>query len=200
MPKKDFHYVVFDVETQKSFKEITDRKKIHNLKISVVGLYDSARNVYEAYEEKDLIKVDEIFRNADAIIGFNSNGFDLPILAPYLFTPIENLLSIDLMEEIQKSLGHRVTLQSVAEATLGMNKSGDGLGAIEMYKEGRMEELKKYCLQDVQITKEIYEYGCQNKKIRFLSNRDWQTRDVPVNWGKIKAPEKAEEAFPSSLF
>jgi DNA polymerase elongation subunit (family B) len=200
MPKKDLHYVIFDIETQKSFKEISDRKKIHNLKISVVGLYDSARDVYEAYEEKNLIKVDEIFRNADVVVGFNSNGFDLPILAPYLFTHIENLCSFDLMEEIQKSLGHRVNLQSVAEATLGMNKSGNGLGAIEMYKEGRIEELKKYCLQDVQITKEIYEYGCKHKKIFFLSNRDWQKHEVPVKWGSIKAPEKEEVAFPSSLF
>ena len=200
MAKKDLHYVVFDIETQKSFKEITDRKKIHQLKVSVVGLYDSSRDVYEAYEEKNLIKVEEIFREADAVVGFNSDGFDLPILAPYLFTPVENLFSIDLMVEIQKSLGHRVNLNSVAEATIGGVKSGDGLGAIELYKEGRIEELKKYCLDDVRLTKEIYEYGCKNKKILFTSNRDWQTHEVPVNWGDIKVPEKSEEAFPNSLF
>ena len=102
MAKKNIHYVVFDIETQKSFKEITDRKKIHQLKVSVVGLYDSSRDVYEAYEEKSLMKVDEIFRQADVIVGFNSNGFDFPVLAPYLFTPVENFFSLDLMEEIQK--------------------------------------------------------------------------------------------------
>jgi len=75
MPKKDLHYVVFDIETQKSFKEISDRKKLYQLKISVVGLYDSERDVYEAYEEKDLMKVDEILRKADVAIGFNSDGF-----------------------------------------------------------------------------------------------------------------------------
>jgi DEAD/DEAH box helicase domain-containing protein len=200
MPKKDLNYTVFDIETQKSFKEISDRKKIHNLKISVVGVYDSSQDKYEAYEEKDLIKVDEIFRRAGLIIGFNSNGFDLPVLAPYLFTPVERLNSLDLMEEIQKSLGHRVTLQSVAEGTLGQNKSGDGLGAIELYKEGKIKELKKYCLDDVKLTKEIYEYGCQHGKIKFVSNRDWQTREVPVKWGGLKVPQKTETAFPNSLF
>lgn len=199
MAKSPLRYIVFDIETQKSFKEI-DRSKIHLLKVSVVGLYDSATDTYEAYEEKDMIKVDEKFRNADVLIGFNNIDFDMPVLAPYLFTPVQNLFQIDLMQEIQKVRGHRVTLQSVAEATLKMNKSGDGLGAIEMFKEGRIEELKKYCLDDVKITKEIYEYGVQNKKIFFTSNRDWQTHEVKVDWGSIKPPVKAEAAFPTSLF
>ena len=200
MTKKKLNYVVFDIETQKSFKEITDRKKIYQLKVSVVGLYDSSRDVYEAYEEKELIKVDEIFRKADVMIGFNSDGFDFPVIAPYLFTPIESFNSLDLMVEIQKELGHRVALNSVAEATIGGVKSGDGLGAIELYREGKIDELKKYCLDDVRITKEIYEYGCEHGKIKFTSNRDWQTREVPVKWGKLNFEKKEEEAFPSSLF
>jgi DEAD/DEAH box helicase domain-containing protein len=199
MPKKPLHYVVFDIETQKSFKEI-DRSKIHKLGISVVGLYDSATDTYQAYEERDIMKVDEKFRQADALIGFNCAGFDLPVLAPYLFTPVSNFFVIDLMDEIQKVRGHRVTLQSVAEATLKMSKSGDGLGAIEMFKEGRIEELKKYCLDDVRITKEIYEYGAKNRKIYFTSNRDWQTHEVPITWGDIKPPVKAAADFPTSLF
>jgi DEAD/DEAH box helicase domain-containing protein len=197
--RSSLHYIVFDIETQKSFKEI-DRSKIHLLKVSVVGLYDSATDTYEAYEEKDLIKVDEKFRSADVIIGFNNIDFDMPVLAPYLFTPAQNLFQIDLLQEIQKVRGHRVTLQSVAEATLKMSKSGDGLGAIEMFKEGRIEELKKYCLDDVRITKEIYEYGVEHKKILFTSNRDWQTHEVKVNWGSIQPPAKVEAAFPTSLF
>jgi len=199
MSKNSPHYVVFDIETQKSFKDI-DRKKIHLLKVSVVGLYDSSRDVYEAYEEKELLKVDEIFRKADVIIGFNSIGFDMPILAPYLFTPVENFFQVDLMEEIQKVRGHRVALQSVAEATLKSHKTGDGLGAIDLYREGRIEELKSYCLNDVKITKEIYEYGCRHKKIYFTSNRDWQTHEVPIKWGNIQIPQKEEAVFPTSLF
>jgi len=131
--KKDLHYVVFDIETQKSFKEISDRKKLYQLKISVVGVYDSKKDEYEAYEEKDLMKVDEIFREADVAIGFNSDGFDFPVIAPYLFTPVKNIRSLDLMLEIQKSIGHRVSLQSVAEGTLGSSKSGEGLGARVLY-------------------------------------------------------------------
>lgn len=199
MPKNALHYIVFDIETQKSFKEI-DRKKIHLLKVSVVGLYDSAADSYEAYEEKDLMKLDEKFRQADLVIGFNCIGFDLPILAPYLFTPVEQLHVLDLMDEIQKVRGHRVTLQSVAEATLKSRKTADGLDAIEMYRDGRIEELKKYCLNDVKLTKEIYEYGLKHGKVYFISNRDWQTHEIPVEWGKIKPSVKNEAIFPTSLF
>jgi hypothetical protein len=196
---KPLHYVVFDIETQKSFKDI-DRSKLHRLKVSVVGLYDSATDSYSAYEEREVMKVDEIFRHADLLVGFNCNGFDLPILAPYLFTPVENFFAVDLMEEIQKVRGHRVTLQSVAEGTLQASKTGDGLGAIEMFQEGRMEELKKYCLDDVRITKDIYEYGVKNKKVFFVSNRDWQTHEVPVAWGSVKPTVRSEAVFPTSLF
>jgi DEAD/DEAH box helicase domain-containing protein len=193
------HYIVFDIETQKSFKDI-DRSKLHRLKVSVAGLYDSGTDSYEIYEEKEVYKIDEKFRSADVLVGFNCLGFDLPILAPYLFTPVQNFLVVDLMEEIQKVRGHRVTLQSVAEGTLNIHKTGDGLGALEMYQEGRMEELKKYCLDDVRLTKEIYEYGAQNEKIYFVSNRDWQTHEVPVKWGRVRPALKPEPVFPTSLF
>lgn len=36
-------------------------------------------------------------------------------------------------------------------------KNGDGAGAIELYNRGRFEELEKYCLQDVEVTKQVYE-------------------------------------------
>ena len=201
MTKPAGRYLVLDIETQKGFNEV-DRKKLHLLKVSVVCLYDSKTDSYQAFEEKELMKLEEILKQADLIVGFNIRDFDMEVLAPYLVTPVKNLPVLDLLVEIEKVRGHRVSLQSVAQATLGLSKSGTGWDALQLYKEGRMEELKKYCLDDVRITKDVYEYGTKNGKVKFISNRDYQTHEIPVSWGEAlkEVKEKKEESFPTSLF
>ncbi len=197
------HYIVLDLETQKGFHEV-DRKKLHLLKISVACIYDSKTDSYLSFEEKEILKLEEILKQADLIIGFNIRDFDMEVLAPYLMTPIGKFPVLDLMVEIEKMRGHRVSLQSVAQATLGISKSGTGWDAIRLFKEGRMEELKKYCFDDVRITKDIYEYGAEHGKISFLSNRDYQNHEVLVSWGgaikNLKEQRKEKDSFPTSLF
>lgn len=196
-------YIVLDVETQRGFNEV-DRKKLHLLKISVVCIYDSLTDSYLAFEEKELLKLDELLKQADLVVGFNIRDFDLEVLAPYLLTPVQSLPVLDLLVEFEKARGHRASLQSIAQATLNCSKSGSGWDAIKLFKEGRMDELKKYCMDDVRITKDIYEYGVKHQKVSFISNRDYQTHEVPVSWGKALAEaherRKAANAFPTSLF
>lgn len=199
----DGHYVVLDVETQKGFHEV-DRKKLHLLKISVACIYDSRTDQYLAFEEKELTRLEDYLKKADLVIGFNVRDFDLEVLQPYIFTPVKNLPVLDLLVEFEKARGHRISLQSVAQATLKSSKSGSGWDAIQLYKDGKIEELKKYCMDDVRITKDLYEYGAKNGKIFFISNRDYQTHEVPVTWGgalqATKEQKKTETAFPTSLF
>lgn len=195
--------IVLDIETQKGFNEV-DRKKLHLLKVSVACAYDSGSGRYQAFEEKEMLKLEELLKQADWIVGFNIRDFDLEVLAPYFMTPVKSLPVLDLLVEIEKVRGHRVSLQSVAQATLKSSKSGSGWDAIRLFKEGRLEELKKYCMDDVRITKEIYEYGVKNGKVFFVSNRDYQIHEVPVSWGdaatEIRGQKKEDNAFPTSLF
>ena len=197
------NYVVLDVETQKGFNEI-DRRKLHLLKISVACIYDSRTDKYYSFEEKELMKLEEYLKKADLVIGFNVRDFDLEVLQPYILTAVKNLPVLDLLVEFEKVRGHRISLQSVAQATLKSSKSGSGWDAIQLFRDGKMEELTKYCLDDVRITKDLYEYGVKNGKIYFISNRDYQTHEVPVTWGhyfqQMKEQKKSENAFPTSLF
>lgn len=195
------HYVVLDVETQRGFHEV-DRKKLHLLKISVACAYDSKTDSYLSFEEKEMLKLEELLKQADLIVGFNIRDFDFEVLAPYLLTPVKNFPVLDLLVEFEKARGHRIGLQSLAQATLQRSKSGSGWDALKLFQEGRLEELKKYCLDDVRLTKEIYEYGIQHGKISFISNRDYQTYEVPVSWGSLgrELKEQKKEEFPTSLF
>lgn len=192
--------IVIDLETQKGFQDV-GRDKPHLLKISVAGIYRYDTDEFLAIEEKDVFTLEPIIKNASLIIGFNIIHFDLPVIAPYLFTSIDQLPTLDLLVEIEKVLGHRVTLESVAEATLKRSKSGSGRDAIELYRQGKIEELKRYCLDDVRITKEIYEYGKKYGKVYFRSNRDFRVHEIPVKWANFEPQNKpAENKFPTSLF
>lgn len=200
--------IVLDLETQKSFKEVgkTKAMSLSKLRVSVVCIYDYLTGQYTAYEEKDIMELDKRFQAVDLLIGFNIRRFDMPVLQPYLFKSVETLPILDLLDDIEKNRGHRASLDSVARATLKTGKSGSGTDALAYYREGRFEELKRYYMDDVRLTKDIYEYGCREGKILFTSTWDFKTYEIPVNWkGSTEiflhqGTKDGETSFPTSLF
>lgn len=172
--------VVIDFETQHVFREVGG--DIAKLKISVAGIYDYTTDSYHVFMEDEINKIFPFLEGASQIIGFNSVHFDLPVLNPYYVGNLLDLPSLDLMHAVEKHLGHRVGLDDLLRETLGTKKEGHGLLAIEYYREGRFDELKKYCLSDVRLTKDLYEYGKDNGRIFF--NTASGRKEIPVNWGQ----------------
>lgn len=196
--------LVLDLETQRSFKEV-GKQNLHRLRISIVGTYDYLTQSYESYEEKDLLRLEKRIRETELIVGFNIRRFDLPVLAPYLFMPVEGLPVLDLLETVEKVRGHRASLDSIAQPTLKLRKSGTGMDALSLFQEGKMEELRRYCLDDVRLTKEVYDYGRANGKIYFTSTWDYKTYEIPVHWqqetdGLLRSVKTSKAEFPTSLF
>ena len=191
---------VLDLETQKTFSEV-GRDKLHQLKISVAGYYDYASGLYLTFEENEISRLEEYLKRSDLVIGFNINGFDLPVLQPYLAGRIEDVPVLDILEEIKNVLGHRVSLQSLAIGTLNQTKSGSGWDAVRLFHEGRMEELKRYCLDDERITKDIFEYGRDHGRVYFKSQKDFGIHEVPVDCGeRLGEFAKKPRSYPASLF
>jgi DEAD/DEAH box helicase domain-containing protein len=192
--------IVLDLETQKGFHEV-DRSKLHQLKISVVGIYDSYDDQYHTYEESELASLESRLKLADLLVGFNIIDFDMRVLGPYLMTDSKRFRVLDMLVEFHKARGHRASLQSLAQATLHDSKSGSGWDAIQLFKDGRMDDLKRYCLDDVRITKAIFDYGLKHKKVLFFSNRDFQNHEVNIDWSySLEDVRQEEQAFPTSLF
>lgn len=174
--------VVFDVETKKSFDEVGGRTFFDKLGVSVVGAYLYGADRYLSFEEHEIPEFEKLILNAPHIIGFNIHHFDLPVLRPYVSLNFKNLFTLDLMEAIERGLGFRVSLDNLAEHSLGVRKSGDGMQALRWYKEGKIDEIKKYCLKDVEITKNLYEFGKKNGHVLFYSRDAGGRVAVPVNW------------------
>lgn len=199
--------IVLDLETQRSFKEVGGKGRLDKLRISVAGIYDYRASEFLCFEEKDLMLLDKRLQDVDLVVGFNIKRFDLPVLAPYLFVSVSDLPILDLLDAIQDQRGHRASLDSIAAPTLHERKSGNGADALVLFQEGKMADLKKYCLCDVRLTRDIYEFGCREGKVFFTSTWDYKTYEIPVPWKdetgsliqKSKSKSKSQQ-FPSSLF
>lgn len=176
--------IVLDIETQNTFEEVggyfTDK-----LKVSLVGVYYYETDSWESYLEPDLPALFQRLEKGGRIIGYNSIGFDMPVMNNYYSGDLLKLPQLDILREIEKSLGHRIKLDDVAKATLGTQKSGHGLQAVTWWKQGNIDAIREYCLQDVKVTKEVYEFGLKNGFILF-DNRMGERKAVPVDFSPAK--------------
>lgn len=159
--------LVIDVETKKNFREVGGYLP-QKLGISVVGAYSAEQNKYFTFLESELDSLWPLMEGAGRIIGYNITDFDMNVLRPYYVGKLDNFSVFDLMTEVAGVLNFRPKLDAIAKATLGVSKLGNGLDAIEYFVNGEIEKLKKYCLKDVELTWQIYEYGKKNGKLKVL--------------------------------
>jgi len=192
--------IVYDLESKKTFAEVGGHNKQALLEVSFLGLYSYSQDKYFSFFEKDLPRLEQILlAEKPTIIGFNSISFDNAVVQPYFKQlQMSSLPQVDILADIFRTLGFRMKLESVAQATLGEGKSGSGLDAIRYYREGNFAALEKYCLDDVRITKNIYDYGCRHGYILYSSGGE--TQHMPVNWSsETPVSELLKKAFQDHL-
>lgn len=180
--------LVLDLETKQTFEDVGGHHNSHKLGVSLVGVYSYARDEYRGFRENEMDELKTWLEAADLIIGFNSKHFDFTVLQPYYPKfDLSKLPHLDILEEIVYSLGHRLKLETIAQATLGHGKSGDGLDAIRYFQQGDWASLEKYCLDDVKVTKDIYDYGMAHGYIWFTNNG--VKEKIKVRWAQGETVE-----------
>jgi DEAD/DEAH box helicase domain-containing protein len=173
--------IVFDIETQNTFQEVGGHYP-ERLRMSVAVSYTTQDSVYHRYTEADAAQLARDLSTADLVVGYNLYGFDYAVLQQYTEeVELAKLPSVDMMVEIQKRIGFRVSLDAVATATLQVGKSADGLQAVQWWREGRIDELFEYCRQDVEVTARVYEFGKQHRYVQYF-DRQYRPKRVPVAW------------------
>jgi hypothetical protein len=171
----------FDLETQKSAEEVGGWDRIRDMRMSLGVTYSSARDEYRIYSEKQVDDLVKDLARADLIVGFNNLRFDYEVLHYYTILDLTQIPTLDVLIEIQKKLDHRLSLDAVANATLGVEKTAEGMQAIEWFRQGKMLEIAEYCCYDVKITRLVHEFGSRHKQL-FYRDRFGQTNMVPVSW------------------
>lgn len=184
--------IVLDIETRNAFQDI-GRAEPALLDISVVCIYDSETDSYSSYLQEDLGKLWPILEKADVLITFNGDHFDIPLLDKYYPGDLTKIKSVDILKDVRKALGHRIGLSLIAQGTLNKGKSGHGLEAIEWWKKGEIDKIIKYCLEDVKITKEVYEYAIANKKLKYLEGEN--VIEFPINTDQWEVKEEVKMTF-----
>jgi DEAD/DEAH box helicase domain-containing protein len=173
--------VFFDVETQRTFDEVGGRHNIRKLGLAAAVTYATADEAFHHYTEENVDDLIAELTAADLVVGFNVLNFDYEVLRAYTDERLDRLPTVDMLDHIYKRLGFRVSLDKLAASTLGTQKSADGLQAVRWYKQGRIQEILDYCQQDVEVTRQLYEYGKQHKHVKF-QDRNYRVRMVAVNW------------------
>jgi DEAD/DEAH box helicase domain-containing protein len=171
--------LLLDIETKYTFRQFSQPK---DLGISVVAIYDYSNNQGRVFLENELTALFPLLEKSSCLIGFNIKEFDLPVLEAYYPGSLSQFTTFDILQDIKEKIGKRLALNDLLQATLGKKKTGHGLMAIDYYHEGKFDELKKYCLDDVMLTKELFDYGVKHGEV-FYINATGKT-PIKVNWKK----------------
>lgn len=173
--------IVIDIETKNTFADV-GRDNFSGLDISVIGTYSYNQDKYIAYKEDELHLLGDVLRETEMIVGFSITRFDLPVMAKHYNFDLLTIPRIDILDEIELTIGKRIGLDLLAKENLGYGKTGHGIEAPNLYAEGRMEELISYCLNDVKVTKELYDLA-RSQGYLMVPQRSSETPiKAPFDW------------------
>lgn len=191
--------IIFDVETKKLFSDISSDDP-GLLGVSIVSIYkrvldDEQREQegeMQSFWEQDFDRMWPWFTKADRIIGFNTLKFDVPALRPYTTIDLEKLHHLDIMDIVRQKVGRKLSLNALAQETLGNVKTDQGTNAVLYYAKGdpmSLAKLRTYCEADVSLTRDLYDFG---KKQGFLKYKDkWNDSvrvEIDFSYPKTKEP------------
>ncbi|MEX0595285.1 MAG: ribonuclease H-like domain-containing protein [Candidatus Paceibacterota bacterium] len=171
--------LVFDIET---IGNISSPNFVDEMQITVVGVYNYNTDEYKTYFLEELSELESDLKQAHLLVGFNNDHFDTPILNKYYQFDLFSIASFDILREFKANTGKRLGLDAIASMTLGANKSGTGFNAINLYQEGKLQELADYCLNDVKLTKDIFEYCITKQHLIYPSRDGWLRLKVDMKY------------------
>jgi DEAD/DEAH box helicase domain-containing protein len=175
------HFLVVDIETKHLVESVGGWKNFKQLEVSIACAYDSKTQEMYSYTEDKLGELVELCKDR-LIVGYNTNGFDLPILEKYGLPPVAELDSFDIMVDVHNVSGWKfVKLEKIAMATLGTGKSADGLMAVEWWKTGEIDKIIEYCKQDVAVTRDVFLHGLNQGYVEIMKADESKAR-FTVNW------------------
>lgn len=176
--------IVFDIETANLIPSV--RADASDLELALVGIHDSETDTYSSYTKDELPNLWPILERADLLIGFNSDAFDIPLLNRYYPGDLTAIQSLDILKEVYQTLGRRLRLDTLARATLGRGKIGDGTKSVDWWQQGLVEKVREYCIEDVRLTKELYDFARANNYLKYkdlneireikLDTSSWENR------------------------
>jgi DEAD/DEAH box helicase domain-containing protein len=180
--KAEPRILFLDLETQRIAQEVGGWQNIHLMRVSVAVVFDSLEDRFLIFDEDQIDGLLAHMEKADLIVGFNIKRFDYGVLSAYTNKKLAKLPTFDMLEDVFKRLGFRLSLGHLACETLNREKTADGLQAVEWFRQGDFEKLTEYCCQDVAATRDLFHYGLKNAYLVFRENQGNRRVRLPVDW------------------
>src|SRR5262249_34500931 len=153
----------------------------HLMRLALAVVYDTGSGAFETYKERDAEALIERLFAAPAVVGFNVRRFDYAVLRAYTARRLEELPTFDLLEDVHRKLGYRLSLDHLARETLGQGKTGDGLQSLAWWREGRVDLIEAYCRKDVELTRDLLAFAARERHVLF-QRKDGERVRLPVEW------------------
>jgi DEAD/DEAH box helicase domain-containing protein len=173
--------LVFDLETLRSAHDVGGWGNLKNMGMACGVVYDSLDEQYHVYLQTQVRELVDHLAKGDLVVGFNHVRFDYAVLSGCSDAPIPNLPNFDILEDVERRLGHRLKLNSLVTATLKESKSADGMQSLQWIKEGKMDLVTEYCKKDVEVTKRLFDYGVKEGRVYYY-DRDGESIQMTVDW------------------
>ena len=180
-PEAPGRFGVLDVETRRSAQDVGGWGKARLMGVSCAVLYDSETDAFTTWTEDEIPEMARVLKGMDLVVGFNIRRFDYEVLAGVCGVDFHSIPTLDMLDEVHKRLGYRLSLDHLSSHTLGAEKSADGLTALAWWKEGRLDLIAAYCQKDVALTRDLYLYGRENNHLLFQNKAGTLVR-LPVVW------------------
>lgn len=180
--KKEPRLLYLDLETQKTAQDVGGWQNTHLMRISVVVVFDSIEKDFSVFHEDNIEALFDLLSKADLIIGFNIRKFDYRVLSAYSTEDLNALPTFDILADIHERLGFRLGLDHLSTETLNRGKAADGLQAVEWFRQGEMEKLTDYCRQDVEVTRDLFQFGLRNGHLVYREKRSDRRLRLLVDW------------------
>jgi DEAD/DEAH box helicase domain-containing protein len=174
--------IYFDLETQRTANDVNEWERKIDMGMSLGVTYSTTLSEYRIYPEKRVNDLIQQLLRADLVVGFNIVNFDYQVLMAYTILDLPHQLrTLDLLVEIEKAAGNKLKLGNIAQATLGVRKTGDGVDAIKWWREKRVMDIAEYCCFDVKVTKLVHEHGLEHREL-FYTDKFSRKQRVQIKW------------------
>ncbi|MBI1987344.1 MAG: ribonuclease H-like domain-containing protein, partial [Nitrospinae bacterium] len=171
----------FDLETQKSAEEVGGWENRHLMRLACAVVYDDLEKRFHIFLEEEIPRLVEILAGADLVVGFNLIRFDYGVLRGYTPFDFSQVRTFDILVDVRRRLGFRLSLDHLAGRTLNVRKTADGLQSLRWFKEGKLDKIIEYCRKDVEITRDLFLFGLKNHYLVF-ERREGGVVRLPVDW------------------
>jgi DEAD/DEAH box helicase domain-containing protein len=182
--------VFLDLETQRGALEVGGWHNAHLMRLAVAVVYEARGDRFASFREGQVEALLARLAAADLVVGFNVRRFDYRVLRGYTDLDLERLATFDVLDAIHARLGFRLSLGHLGEETLGRAKSADGLQALRWWQEGRVEEMERYCRDDVALLRDLFRHAERHGHLLFRTRGGERVR-VPL---RVEVAELLEAA------